>query len=129
MNDEWADHIAIDSNGAIPSISFIHSKFTKKDTYGASAFHDVVAQALKNIGRTQAEKQLFKNKYDSEWHKNYESTNINRLTGANDWQDLEVALDAVNQNPNSIKKIVLATPFLSKAKLADELKKLALGKM
>lgn len=127
MNDEWADHIAIDSNGAIPSISFIHSKFTKKDTYGASAFHDVVAQALKNIGRTQAEKQLFKNKYDSEWHKNYESTNINRLTGANDWQDLEVALDAVNQNPNSIKKIVLATPFLSKAKLADELKKLALG--
>ena len=42
--------------------------FTKKDTYGASAFHDVVAQALKNIGRTQAEKQLFKNKYDSEWH-------------------------------------------------------------
>ncbi|REG82151.1 hypothetical protein [Marinomonas pollencensis] len=127
MNDEWADHIAIDSNSAIPSISFIHSKFIKKDTYGASAFHDVVAQALKNIGRTQAEKQLFKNKYDNEWHKNYENTNISRVTGANNWQDLEVALDAVNQNPNSIKKIVLATPFLSKAKLAGELNKLALG--
>jgi hypothetical protein len=36
MNDEWADHIAIDSNSSIPSISFIHSKFTSKDTYGAS---------------------------------------------------------------------------------------------
>jgi len=127
MNDEWSDHIAIDSNSAIPSISFIHSKFTKKDTYGASAFHDVVAQALKNIGRTQAEKQLFKNKYDNEWHNNYESTNISRVTGAQNWQDLEVALDAVNQNPNSIKKIVLATPFLSKAKLTRELNKLALG--
>ncbi|EJH2591808.1 hypothetical protein NDL33_004619 [Vibrio parahaemolyticus] len=127
MNDEWADHIAIDSNSNIPSISFIHSKFTNKDTYGASAFHDVVAQALKNIGRTQAEKQLYKNKYDNEWCKNYESTNISRVTGAQNWQDLEVALDAVNQNPNSIKKIVLATPFLSKAKLTVELNKLALG--
>lgn len=125
MNDEWSDHIAIDSNSAIPSISFIHSKFTKKDTYGASAFHDVVAQALKNIGRTQAEKQLFKNKYDNEWYKNYESTNISRVIGAQNWQDLEVALDAVNQNPNSIKKIVLATPFLSKAKLTVELNKLS----
>lgn len=127
MNDEWADHIAIDSNSAIPSISFIHSKFTKKDTHGASAFHDVVAQALKNIGRTQAEKQLFKNKYDNEWHKNYENTNISRVTGAQNWQDLEVAIDAVNQNPNSIKKIVLATPFISKATLATELNKLASG--
>ena len=127
MNDEWSDHIAIDSNSAIPSISFIHSKFTKKDTYGASAFHDVVAQALKNIGRTQAEKQLFKNKYDNEWNKNYENTNINRVTGAQSWQYLEIALDAVNQNPNSIKKIVLATPFLSKNKLTEELNKLALN--
>ncbi len=128
MNDEWADHIAIDSNSAIPSISFIHSKFTDKDTYGASAFHDVVAQALKNIGRTQAEKQLFKNKYDNEWCKNYESTNIERVIGAKNWQEIEAALDTVNKNPNSIKKIVLATPFLSKAKLAAELNKLALGK-
>lgn len=127
MNDEWADHIAIDSNSAIPSISFIHSKFTVKDTYGASAFHDVVAQALKNIGRTQAEKQLFKNKYDNEWCKKYESTNISRVTGAQNWQDIELALDAVNQNPNSMKKIVLATPFLSKAKLTTELNKLASG--
>lgn len=127
MSDEWADHIAIDSNSTIPSISFIHSKFTKKETYGASAFHDVVAQALKNIGRTQAEKQLFKNKYDNEWHKNYESTNISRVTGAQNWHEIEIALDTVNQNPNSIKKIVLATPFLSKAKLVKELNKLTLG--
>jgi len=125
MNDEWADHIVIDS--AAPSISFIHSKFVKKDTYGASAFHDVVAQALKNIGRTQAEKQLFKIKYDNEWHKNYENTNISRIIGANNWQEIEVALDAVNQNPNAIKRIVLATPFLSKTKLAVELNKLSLG--
>jgi hypothetical protein len=127
MNDEWADHIAIDSVSAIPSISFIHSKFTKKDTYGASAFHDVVSQALKNIGRTQSEKQLFKNKYDNDWHKNYESTSISRVTGAQSWQEIELAIDTVNQNPNAIKKIVLATPFLKKTKLESELNKLVLG--
>jgi hypothetical protein len=127
MNDEWADHIAIDSNSAIPSISFIHSKFTKKDTYGASAFHDVVAQALKNIGRTQADKQQFKKKYDNEWVRNYEGTHIRRVTGAQNWQAVELALDKVYQNPNSIKKIVLATPFLSKVKLTAELTKLEQG--
>lgn len=127
MNDEWADHIAIDSIGTPPSISFIHSKFTKKDTYGASAFHDVVAQALKNIGRTQAEITLFKNKYDNEWHKKYESTNIDRVNNSQDWSDIEKALEVVYQNPNSIKKIVLATPFLKKSKLQGELDKLAQG--
>jgi hypothetical protein len=127
MNDEWSDHIAIDSASDTPSISFIHSKFTKKDTYGASAFHEVVAQALKNIGRTQADKSLFKNKYDNEWNRNYENTNISRVTGARNWQEVELALDVVYQNPNSIKKVVLATPFLKKTNLDEELNKLALG--
>ena len=127
MNDEWADHIAIDSTSTTPSIAFIHSKFAKKDTYGASAFHDVVAQALKNIGRTQAEITLFKNKYDNEWHKKYESTNIDRVNNSQDWSDIEKALEVVHQNPNSIKKIVLATPFLKKSKLQEELDKLVQG--
>jgi len=127
MNDEWADHIAIDHTSNTPSISFIHSKFTKKDTYGASAFHEVVAQALKNIGRTQADKNLYEIKYNRDWSRTYESTNIERVRGAQGWNDIENALDAVSQNPNSVKKIILATPFLKKSKLALELNKLAQG--
>lgn len=125
MNDEWADHIAIKNNGAVSEIAFIHSKFVKKDTYGASAFHEVVAQALKNIGRTQADKKLFKTKYENEWDQCYESTQIPRVTGATNWSDLENALDNLNQNPNAIKKIVLATPFLRKSKLTSELRKIS----
>ena len=127
MNDEWADHITINHTNGLPSISFIHSKYASKETYGASAFHDVVAQALKNIGRTQADKTLFKTKYDNEWHKNYERTNIARVTGAQNWNDIEQSLDIVFENPNSIKKIILATPFLKKSKLAIELNKVANG--
>lgn len=125
MNDEWADHIAIDRSSATPSITFIHSKFTKKDTYGASAFHEVVAQALKNIGRTQAEKSLYKIKYYNEWSNTYEGTKIKRVNGAQSWPEIEKALDVIDQNPNSIKKIVLATPFLKKTKLQSELKNLS----
>ncbi|MCU8168084.1 hypothetical protein M2H12_20540 [Vibrio vulnificus] len=124
MNDEWADHIAIKNSGGVSEITFIHSKFVQKDTYGASAFHEVVAQALKNIGRTQADKKHFKIKYNNEWNQCYESTQIPRVVGASNWSDLESALDGLNRNPNAIKKIVLATPFLKKSKLVSELNKI-----
>lgn len=127
MNDEWADHIIVDSKSALPSISFIHSKFTKNESYGASKFHDVVAQALKNIGRTQSDKSAFEKKYNNEWNKCYENTKINRVKGANNWSELSDALDVVYQNPNSIKKIILATPFLKKSILEEELTKLSEG--
>lgn len=127
MNDEWADHIAIDSNSDIPEIAFIHSKYVKKETYGASAFHEVVAQALKNIGRTQAPKSEFEDKYNSTWKFNYENTQIPRSRGVTSWNDLAQALDVVNSNPNSIKKIVLATPFLKKSTLRTELLQIQAG--
>ncbi|WP_227875952.1 hypothetical protein [Kushneria konosiri] len=127
MNDEWADHISFNINRSVPEVSFVHSKFVVKDTYGASAFHEVVAQALKNIGRTQSDKKSFKEKYDKKWSKMYESTQIPRTIGANNWKDIEDVIDVVQKNPNSIKKVVLATPFLSKSKLSDEIDQLNTG--
>ena len=126
MNDEWADHIEINATAVPPSISFIHSKFIDKDTQGASAFHEVVSQALKNIGRTQADTSLFKSKYDTKWSSNYEETAIKRINNYN-WADIEAALNVINKNPNSIKKVVLATPFIKKSKLESELTKLSQG--
>lgn len=127
MGDEWADHIAIDSISSIPQISFIHSKYVNRVTHGASAFHEVVAQALKNIGRTQADKEAFKSKYESKWINHYESTLIPRARGITTWDDLDEALNTVNENPNSIKKVVLAAPFLNKSTLRVELMNLQSG--
>lgn len=127
MNDEWADHIAINTDNHIPEIAFIHSKYVKKETYGASAFHEVVAQALKNIGRTQASKSEFEDKYNKTWKFNYEHTQIPRARGAASWNELEQALDIVNGNPNAVKKIVLATPFLKKTTLRTELLQIQAG--
>lgn len=127
MNDEWADHIAIDYTSPTPSISFIHSKFIKKDSQGASAFHEVVAQALKNIGRTQANTETYRIKYETKWINNYEDTQIKRVTRANDWNELESALKIVENNPNSLKKIVLATPFIKKTELIESFREIEEG--
>lgn len=126
MGDEWADHISIDITSGIPCMTFIHSKLTKKDKYGASAFHEVVSQALKNIGRTKSIKKLFDDK-KSKWDSNYEQTQIPRTIKNNKIQNFDEILDTFFQNPNSTTKIVLATPFFSKSKLEKELKSISNG--
>lgn len=124
MNDEWADHINITSK----EISLIHSKFTSKDSYGASKMHDVVSQALKNIARVHATVDEYQNKYNNKWQNKYELTQINRLRkdGRDDniqFQDIKEALIKIHSKPNARKKIYLATPFFSKKELELELNK------
>ena len=124
MNDEWADHICIRDT----EICFIHSKFTKKDSYGASALHDVVSQALKNIGRIHAKVDEYETKYTNKWQSKYESTQIERLRKPGSqtpptFNEIKDALEKVYSNPNSLRKIYLATPFFEKTKLKTELNK------
>lgn len=120
MGNEWADHINITDN----CISFIHSKFTK-DTYGASAMHEVVSQALKNIGRVHASIDEYEKKFDSKWINNYESTNISRLRKNGNtfsiFSEIKDSLENVYSKTNSKKRIYLATPFFSKNTLQSKL--------
>ncbi len=124
MGNEWADHIYIDEN----SISFIHSKFVKKDKYSASAMHEVVSQALKNIGRVNASIKDYEIKYNDKWCKNYESTNICRLRKDgnvfNSFSEIKDSLERVYSKTNSKKRIYLATPFFSKNSLDNKLQRM-----
>jgi len=45
LGNEWADHIGITNN----KVKFFHSKY-KESYFSASAFQDIVGQALKNLG-------------------------------------------------------------------------------
>lgn len=122
MNDEWADHIVLNNSSSNPSIKFIHSKFVNKDSYGASKFHEVVSQALKNIGRINAPISHYKEKYDKEWLNNYESTQISRIRPVvSSWNDIEKHLTCLYQNPNTLKEVILATPFLKKSELSTQI--------
>ncbi|MBY6329042.1 hypothetical protein E5C03_07830 [Providencia rettgeri] len=121
MNDEWADHIVLDIATGNPSIKFIHAKYIKKESYGASKFHEVIGQALKNIGRLHSPKELYLDKYDNEWSSKYLQTQISRVrpigTSSN---DIELALDKINESPKTNRELILAAPFLRKEMLIDE---------
>lgn len=121
MNDEWADHIVLDVKTGNPSIKFIHSKFIKKESYGASEFHEVVSQALKNIGRLNSPKELYLDKYDKEWSSKYLKTQISRVRPiSTSRNDIELALDKINESPKTNRELILAAPFLRKEKLIEE---------
>ena len=124
MGNEWADHINIANN----KIAFIHSKFTKKDTYGASAMHEVVAQALKNIGRVHASIKEYESNFNSKWNENYQETQIPRTMknglAITLFNDIREDIENVYLNPNSKRQIYLATPFFSKRQMENNLNNL-----
>lgn len=124
MGNEWADHINIDNN----KIAFIHSKFTKKDSYGASAMHEVVAQALKNIGRVHASIEEYESNFNSKWNGNYQETQIPRTMknriAITLFDDIKEDIENVYLNPNSKRQIYLATPFFSKKEMKEKLENL-----
>jgi hypothetical protein len=124
MGNEWADHININNN----KIAFIHSKFTKKDSYGASAMHEVVAQALKNIGRVHASVEEYESNFNSKWYDTYQDTHIPRTTKDETtitlFHDIKEDIENVYLNPNSKRQIYLATPFFSKSQMENNLNNL-----
>ncbi|MER1759781.1 hypothetical protein KDA01_19320, partial [Proteus mirabilis] len=123
MGDEWADHIIMDTNSNPPSLIFIHEKFTKKETLGASAFHEVISQALKNIGRLHESESSYKEKYDKKWKNNYENTKIKRIKNGKNWSEIKNSLKKINSSPDAIRKIIIAAPFFKKSTLQDEFNK------
>jgi hypothetical protein len=54
LGNEWADYLCIKDSALV----FIHCK-NGKPTTGATSFHEVVAQALKNLGRVQSTPEPF----------------------------------------------------------------------
>ncbi len=75
LGDEWADYLCIRNNALI----FIHCKAGKK-TRGASSFHEVVSQGLKNLGRVQGTPTQFEKKLESTRQRKYWSGTKNQST-------------------------------------------------
>ena len=60
LGNEWADHICL--NLTKKRIAFIHSKFNSDISNSASRLHDVISQAVKNLGNMFFTKEAFKKK-------------------------------------------------------------------
>lgn len=106
LGDEWADHISIQEN----KISFIHSKHKKKGL-SATNFQDVIAQALKNIGNMNPNKEQLNAKLIS-LRNNYSGSLIKKNRKGT-IEDFIANFIAINKKPNTIKEICLAVDFIS----------------
>jgi len=123
LGDEWADHIAI--NTQTPEIAFVHSKH-KKQTTAAAAFQDVVGQALKNLGRLFPTKAALDRKIVS-WRGTWSQTNLARIRKSNGAATVVDDILKTSASPNCQRRVALAVTFLSKADLEDALKQVRDG--
>ena len=125
LGNEWADFIKLKAS----TLTFIHAKFGDSQ-FSASSFHDVVGQALKNIGNMTPSNEQLDTKA-AHWTGTFNiagtNTAIERLrVGANVATSI-VAYKRVLLNPNLKREIVLAINFISRAQLRDRLNKLRAG--
>lgn len=121
LGDEWADHITF--NKAESSVSFIHSKHGSVSK-SASNLHDVVGQAIKNIGNMDIDTRIFlTKKYRDKFTNNYRDGAISRirkeLPGA--FSDY---LTDLREDYRFNRRCIICCSFISKDLIEKEFKKI-----
>uniref|UniRef100_UPI000E1FCB33 hypothetical protein n=1 Tax=Legionella sainthelensi TaxID=28087 RepID=UPI000E1FCB33 len=120
LGDEWADHVTI--NLTDPSISFIHSKFGKVST-SASNLHDIVGQAIKNLGNMYFSPDEFLIRKKDKLKQTYNKSKIKRLRQG-DRETLKYDLSNIQKNPHLYRKCILVCSFLSKFEITSQFQKI-----
>jgi hypothetical protein len=118
---EWADFIGLKGE----SIIFYHCKHGDS-VMSATAFHDIVGQALKNIGKLTPSESDLKNKRI--WEKDYKTkkvqTKIKRLIKGASVSKFLSTFSQVVFRPNHRREISLVVNFISKKELTSRLQTL-----
>jgi len=127
LGTEWADHIAL--NAADSSITFVHSKHGDP-TVSAGRMHEVVGQAIKNLGymffsKAQIAKKA-ENKFSDTYNLDGQQSLITR-TRKGDVKDLDAFIAALQADFRLHRKCVLACSFLSKGEVKIEFDKIKAG--
>ncbi|QBJ86075.1 hypothetical protein DDI74_07340 [Chryseobacterium gleum] len=122
LGKEWADFIGISDS----EVSFFHAKSNEK-ILSASAFQDIVGQALKNLGNilpTDNQLNLKQNLWKRNYKKDDNITQITRIRTGQNSSDLIGFYKKVRVYPNLKKSVYLVVDFISKRTLEDRLIKL-----
>ena len=122
LGNEWADHISFKKSPA--SVYFIHSKH-KKVSNSASALHEIVGQAIKNLGNMHFSANQMLQKYQKWQGKVIHGTKINRVRRRNGQFPayLKSTMGAYDFN----RTCVLACSFVSHRAISRELSKIKAG--
>lgn len=128
LGNEWADHLVFRKDNK-PEIYFIHSKYYKQSSNSASNMHDIVGQAMKNIGNMFFDAKMLKGKF-AKFGENYNfggvKTAIPRLRkGCLDMLIGDV--DNLLKKYDVTRYCVLVCPFLSKKNIELEFYKILNG--
>lgn len=127
LGNELADFIAFDKN----RLGFFHAKYKHVDSgrgkKSASVLHDVVSQALKNLGfldNIENENIDLDNTYQNKWLKKYKNnevtTDIDRIRkSATSNNSIVRRLKETNRQINVQKYMVLVVNFISKSEISD----------
>lgn len=125
--DEWADYIKLKNN----TISFIHVKYSNSQL-SATSFHEIVGQALKNIGNFNPSIDRLEGTKQTQWNRNYITdsgieTSITRLRKGDSVANGIANYKRILLNPNIEKEVVLAINFISRANLKAKMEQLKAG--
>lgn len=124
LGNEWADHISF--NATEKTISFIHSKFKTGNSSSASNLHDIVGQAIKNLGNMYFKEETFLKKTESFQTTSYSNSSISKFR-LGDYTLLKSNLGNYLSSYITIRKCVLCCPFISKDEIFKEFDKLKVG--
>lgn len=126
LGDEWADFITITGN----KLTFIHAKH-KNAIMSATAFQDVVAQAMKNIGNFKPAKERVsitkKAIFNTPYRIDNATTQINKLRRGDNLDNGIAAYTKLLSDPNFKREVILVVNFISKSDLTECLVKLEDG--
>ncbi len=129
LGDEWADFIGVSTENSPTMISFYHAKHGDQ-SLSASAFHDSVGQAIKNLGRLSLPANMLPSKLES-WSNRYRNdgvqTDIARVIRGGTPQEVFEKLEVVRAAPDVLQRVFIVTSSLSRAQVEGVLAAVAQG--
>lgn len=127
LGDEWADYIGFSCDPKDPSISFFHAKHKHSTGTGASPFHDVVGQALKNLGRVNIDLSAFEKKLKN-WKGFYSTTRIKKIRTLGSHDDIISKFKQTLDSPYVTRGVYLVVSFVSKSEVKATFQEIKNGK-
>ncbi len=120
LGDEWADFLGVNTTARPNTFSFYHAKHGPAGL-GASPLHELVSQAIKNLGRLNPTPEEIERKlpgWEQAYCNNNIVTDIQRVIDGNP----AAVYDTINQaisTPDTIRRVYIVTSLLSRNQLVE----------
>lgn len=128
LGDEWADFIGVSTLTTPVMVSFYHAKHGAR-SLSATAFHDAVGQAIKNLGRLSLAGDLDAkyNGWDNVYANGGAITAISKLVRGGSRPEIEAKVSNAAGAPDVVRRVFIVTSSLSRADVEAAFAAIAAG--